>query len=937
MAPRYAIGIDLGTTNCVLAYVDLRTEHAGAEVLPIAQRTSLDAVRESLLLPSFFYYATEAETARGPLSPFSSDAGDEPIGYVIGSLAHDQMSSLPGRVIHSAKSWLAHAGVDREAPMLPFGSEEIPAELRLSPVEASAAYLEYLKLAWDHVFAQQEPGNAFVQQRIVITVPASFDEGAQALTRKAAALAGYPGELRLLEEPQAAFYAWIASAPSGSAAAPGTPLLDRLPLLAPRAQSVLVLDIGGGTSDFSLFRIAPVQSSNARPAIERIATSDHLLLGGDNIDLALALLLERLLKPGTEERLSRQQWGQLVPQARALKERIFEAGAAAGEVFPVSVAGDAGSLFRAALGAQVSRDVIEQLVIEGFFPLTPAAEMPRGRAIGLREIGLPYAADTAISRHLAAFLNGRPVDAVLFAGGTLRPRLFQERLLALIESWQDRRPAQLSLQNMSLAIAQGAAHFAALLDSDRERIRGGYPRSVYLELQRQAAEKTTRLVCVLPQGFEEGGMLKLSSPAFDLLVNRPVRFTAYTSNRRADDAAGTIVTLDGDAFHALPPLHTTLVLDGNAFNPRNAEEQRVRVQLEARLTELGVLQLALVDDQTGQHWLLDFNLRKPPPAPQPAEPGETDSHRVPPQALQAAQSRIALFYGKKQSLDPKDNAKSLTKDLERLLRQERDRWNIALLRSLWPPLYPGITRRGRSLAHENTWLYLAGFLLRPGYGDELDPWRMTELWQCFDLGLAHRKEKSAQSNWWMMWRRSAGGLDLEQQQRLFDAALPRFKASAAEFVEGTRLLGSLERIALPRKLELAGLLFNLVLKGKASNQPHVFWALCRLLSRVPLYTAAETVMPAALVEDHFAQVESLDWKKLGLQPLTSVFSFACRRTNTRALDIHDDVRARVVEKLMRSGANNAQIRVVQEYCEVLAADRNDLFGEQLPAGLRLIE
>jgi hypothetical protein len=227
--------------------------------------------------------------------------------------------------------------------------------------------------------------------------------------------------------------------------------------------------------------------------------------------------------------------------------------------------------------------------------------------------------------------------------------------------------------------------------------------------------------------------------------------------------------------------------------------------------------------------------------------------------------------------------------------------------------------------------------LRPGYGDELDPWRMTELWPCFDLGLAHRKEKSAQSNWWMMWRRSAGGLDPEQQQRLFDAALPRFKASAAEFVEGTRLLGSLERIALPDKLELAGLLLNLVLKGKASNQPHIFWALGRLLSRVPLYTAAETVMPAAAVEEYFARVESLDWKKLGLQSLTSVFSFACRRTNTRALDIHDDVRARAVAKLTKSGASLAQIRVVQEYCEVLAADRNDLFGEQLPAGLRLIE
>ena len=245
--------------------------------------------------------------------------------------------------------------------------------------------------------------------------------------------------------------------------------------------------------------------------------------------------------------------------------------------------------------------------------------------------------------------------------------------------------------------------------------------------------------------------------------------------------------------------------------------------------------------------------------------------------------------------------KSLVRDLERILGQERDRWTSSLLRSLWPAVYPGITRRGRSLAHENTWLYLAGFVLRPGYGSDLDPWRVLQLWECFDLGIAHKKEKSAQSNWWMMWRRTAGGLDSDQQERLFSAAFPELKGAIGEFVEGTRMLGSLERVAVPRKLELCTLLIDRITRGKAANQQHVFWALARLLGRVPLYGAADSVVPAAAVEEYFCRVEGLDWNKLGLQALGTVFSAACRRTDLRQLDIHDPIRARVIEKLRRSG------------------------------------
>ena len=934
-APRYAIGIDLGTTNCTLAWVDLAAGTAPVSVLEIPQLDTPRTIRSSALLPSFFCYATPGEIAGGQLDPITAMPLAEASGYFIGALARERMGGQPGRVIHSAKSWLAHAGIDREARLLPFGSDEIPPELKLSPVEASSAYLGYLRAAWNHVVAHDDPGIALEAQRVVITVPASFDEAAQALTREAARLAGYPASLRLLEEPQAAFYAWL------DHAAGDPERKEALAALAQRQGTILVCDIGGGTTDFSLFRAGPAGPAGGPPAIERIATSDHLLLGGDNIDLALAHALERKLKPDPDERLSRRQWGHLLPQARQLKETVLADTEATGDAGPplhVAVPGEGAALFAASLDAAITAAEVRAIVLDGFFPLTAVDEMPRARRMGLLEIGLPYASDTAVSRHLAAFLRDRlPVDAVLFAGGSLRPPALQERLLTLIESWQGRRPVPLALPDLSIAIAEGAARYAALSADSRGRIRGGYPHSVYVELQHDATEAAARLVCVLPQGFEAGARVRLAAPNFELTVNRPVRFAAYTSHRRAQDAPGDLVPLDRRAFHPLPPLQTTIVQEDASFSARKTAPGSVAVLLEAGITELGMLELALIDRRSGESWDLEFNLRRP------VAPGDADADAeagtagpgVGAKALAAAQERIALYFGAGQAPSSSLNAKALPRELERILGLERLRWNTVLLRSLWPALYPGITRRGRSLAHENAWLYLAGFVLRPGYGSDLDAWAVAQLWECFDLGLVHRKDKSAVANWWMMWRRIAGGLPAPAQERLFDSAFPELRRPAGEVVEGTRLLGSLERVAVERRLELCALLFDRVVAGKARSEPHVYWALARLLSRTPLYTAADSVLPAAVVEEAFARVEAQDWKQSGLEPLVAVFAAACRRIDERSLDIDDGVRRRVLGKLARTGATPEQLRCVREATPVTGAQWSQLFGEQLPAGLRL--
>jgi len=912
----------------VLSYVDLRVKNSPPQVLPIPQRQSLTTVGHGLLLPSFYYFLTDQEIGSAGLD--ASEQAES--GAIVGAYAYAQMSATPGRVIHSAKSWLAHRGIDREAKILPFASEEVPEHEKLSPVEVSASYLAYLKLAWDMAFADDD--GTFNRQRITITVPASFDEGAQALTRQAACLAGYPEEVRLLEEPQAAFYSWTEAAARKRSATMAAPYIELLPDLAERDQTVLVCDIGGGTTDLSLFRLARAPEDFL--AIERIAVCDHLLLGGDNIDLAIAHALERcVLGDHPTARLSRRQWQHLVPQAAALKERMLETEGPAEAIYHVSVPGEGSSLFASALSATLSRAQLHELILEGFFPYTGREERPRARQIGLREIGLPYAADSAVSRHLAGFLNGAEVQAVLFAGGTLSPRFLQERVLSIIAAWQAQRPVGLTPADMSSAIARGAAYFGALAARSRRRIRAGYARSVYLELQRGEGGAVPNLMCILPQGFQEGGRVDLASHSFKLLLNKPVRFTAYTSIHRSGDRPGAMVPLTDGDFSPLPPLYTTLSLADRDFDPRTARELNVAVTVDAELNALGVLQLALVNRDRSKHWRLEFNLRSAgAESPRETVPGDAGAA---PEALAHGIDRIDRFYGKKQDLAEKEDVKGVLKDLEHIFNQERAQWNLFLLRSLWQALYPGMTRRGRSLAHENTWLYLAGFTLRPGFGSELDGWRMSQIWGCFNLGLTHKKEKSAQSNWWMMWRRVAGGLSADQQMTLYTTALPLLKRGPQEFSEGTRLLGSLERLPVSAKTELVRYLFDLLLKGKGRNQPHLFWALARLLSRVPLYASADTVIPAAVVEEYFFKLRALGWKRQGLQLLVAVFSSACRVTGARALDIHDHIRAEVVEKLKREGARELQWQIVREHHAISSEERDYLFGEELPVGLQLVD
>ncbi|BCR03236.1 molecular chaperone DnaK [Desulfuromonas versatilis] len=929
---RYLIGIDLGTTNCVLAYLDTRAPERGPQVLSVPQWETPASTVESETLPSFNYLATAAERQAG----FAAETSQAPAlegGWVPGAFARGRMAHTPGRVIHSAKSWLCHGGIDRTAPILPWHSEDVPPAERLSPVRASSAYLAYLKQAWDRSPLAAEPRGRFEHQEVVVTVPASFDEAAQQLTLEAAQQAGYPQTIRLIEEPQAAFYDWLGRGRNIST------LLDLLETVPDKVARVVVFDIGGGTTDLSLFEVRGDRKSPTGLSLNRVAVSEHLLLGGDNIDLTLAYLLEHKLTGG-RTKLSGGQWNQLLVQARELKERILrdegEGAPEPGARFTVTLAGSGAGLFASTLSAEVSAEEVRQTVLEGFFPACTAEERPRKKGGGLREWGLPYAEDTAATRHLAAFLEGQRIDAVLYNGGSVTPAFLRRRLTDLLTGWQGgREPMVLVNDAMALAVARGAARYGYILQRPEagQRIAGGHAHALYLEVTRGGrGKKSSSLVCVLPKGMEANQSVRIDNAEFDLLVNQPVRFQCFFSNRRTGDAAGEVIPWREDQFHPLPQLQTAIHLPPERPKPAN---NRLRVTLECALNEIGLLQLYCVEKDGSGRWRLDFNLRKP--IGQEEQQEVVEEPLVPRAQLAKAEALVLALYGKKKDPELPDlKPRQLMRELEKTLGGTRDEWDGATLRALWPTIAQGMTRRSRSVDHEEAWLYLAGFALRPGYGFALDESRIEELWRLYDMGMAFPREKRVQVQWYLLWRRAAGGLNARRQEKILAKLLPQLPALAEQTQEVLYLVGSLERVRLDLKLQLVKQLGGALRKAKVRNKLPSAWALGRLLSRTPLYAGPDAILPPQEVEKLFGQVRDLDWKDPAYAPLVPLFAQAARRTDRRGIDLDPELRRQVLDKLKEAGARPEELQVVREMVPVEDADRVRQFGESLPGGLILV-
>jgi len=608
---RYSIGIDLGTTNCAVSYFNLgdaRARARGQGAFSIPQLVSAGVVEARPLLPSFLYVPAATEFPAGSLTlPWVPSESQD---FLVGEFARSHGSKVPARLINSAKSWLCHAGVDRKGAILP---AQAPADLaRRSPLDVSAAYLSHLRKAWESA----HPEAPFASQEVVLTVPASFDAAARELTLAAAQQAGYPNVI-LLEEPQAAFYAWIEQAGEAfrKQVHPG--------------DVVLVIDVGGGTSDFSLISVS---DRDGEVELTRVAVGDHILLGGDNMDLALAYTVnQRLSAEG--KRLDAWQLNALTHACRAAKELLYTNPSQASA--PLVIPGRSSSLIGGTLRTELTRAELERVLTDGFFPRVASSEAPQAaRRSGFAQLGLPYASDAGITRHLASFLarQARALaaspdaaiqvgshsfvhpTAVLFNGGVFRADPLRQRVMEVISSWlaaEGGAPVrELEGAELDHAVARGAAYYGWVRQGHGLRIRGGTAQAYYVGVESSMPavpgfEPPVRALCVAPFGMEEGTQADVPPQEFGLVVGEPARFRFFSSSVRREDRAGDLIEDPDrlDDFEELSPIETSLPAGAAAAGTL------VPIHLQAAVTELGLLELRCLERQGEGRWKLELSVR----------------------------------------------------------------------------------------------------------------------------------------------------------------------------------------------------------------------------------------------------------------------------------------------------------------------------------------
>ncbi|MEX1366529.1 MAG: Hsp70 family protein, partial [Nannocystaceae bacterium] len=845
--PTWVVGIDLGTTHCVMA--GARLDHPVVRLLDVPQLVAPGEVAERTLLPSFLYLP-----APGELSEVDRTLPWGPQARVVGELAQRLGGKVPARLVASAKSWVCHGGVNRRAPILPWNCpDELP---HVSPFEAQVAYLEHLRHTWE----ARHPDAPLHEQDVVVTVPASFDEGARALTTEAAAAAGL-GAVRLLEEPQAAFYDYL-----GARA-------EQLPEQLASARLILVVDVGGGTTDLTLLRVSDPAGDDARARIERIAVGGHLMLGGDNMDAALALhALEQAGMPRPEDATV---WSALVQSARQAKERLL--GLDAPEQAVISYVGRGSRLIANTRSLTVQRQGARQVLLDGFLPASGPTEVAQraGRA-GLTTLGLPYVTDPAIGRHVCAFLrrhaqsaaeagaevvDGLPrPDLLLLNGGVFNAPAMIDRLSEVVAGWYGGREVPL-LPHTSLdtAVAHGAVRSALARRGLGEVIGGGTARAYYVQVA--GADGQPKALCVAPRDMLEGSSVRVPDRVFDLVLDQRVTFPlhAYTGDR-VDEPGALVELSEGDddgELEPLPPLETVLRDRGE----RTEQEVRtVPVTLSAALDEAGALALYLTTvELPPRRWTLEFVLRSDDAATAvaPSE-GEPPAAAEPPaEGTEHAVARIAEVFASREPKDAKDLRRALEKQLG-----PRSQWSSATCRALADALLAQADERGRSDEHELHWLRLTGFCLRPGFGAPGDDARLDAMWALRSSAVL-RPTKLNWAEWWIAWRRLAPGLDVPRQRALYEDVRPwlwrQGKPPPGPHrhgpVEMMQLLATLEGLAAADKQAIGELL---LLRAKKLG---TYWPLGRVGARVPVRGEASDVVPPAVAQAWLQRLLELDWAK----------------------------------------------------------------------------
>lgn len=936
---RYVIGIDLGTTNSAVSFIDSNVENWSVNTFAIPQLVAPGQVETRETLPSFHYQAAQGEF---PDSSLNMPWDLQPQRRVVGLFAREQGKLVPGRVIESAKSWLCHSGVDRLSPLLPWrGADDVD---QLSPVDVSAAYLRHLREAWNVT----HPHDLFEAQDVVITLPASFDEVARELTIQAARQAGIP-KVILIEEPQAAFYEWINAhqADWESRVSSG--------------QNILVCDVGGGTSDFTLIRVRSEKSVDGNSDNEstvqfhRIAVGNHLILGGDNLDLTLAQKLEEKLTKGGK--LEPRQWGSLVRICRHAKETLLAEDAP--ESYTVNIPGVGRKLIGGGLQVEVSREEARNWLLEGFFPRVDLKDKPVTARSGFQEFGLPYASDAAITRYLAMFLNehcgkvlmkeehasSRP-DVVLFNGGVFVSPLIRERVIQVIKHWYAGKDANWEPQVLAnarhdLAVSRGAAYYGMVRRGEGVRIAAGLPRTYYIGVGSTDNQQALNALCLMPAGVEPGYEVDLKQHLFQLTISSPVKFPLFYSSTRSTDAAGELLPIEREQMSALPPIRTVLK------SRTHRESVSLPVYLHARLTEIGTLQVWCSEASGSRTWQLQFDVRSATQTDKSGHIGTGEAAGVLDQeSVELSDRLLRETFGSNATEKPGGLPKRIAKAIE----LSREDWPPSLLRRQWDLLMDLEAARKKSAEHEARWLNCLGYALRPGFGVAMDDWRVTETWKLLRGKLLHPGATTL-AEWWVLWRRIAGGLPVGQQQAIVNPLLNSIRddyrrsvdvsrekkpvrgINNHELSESWRMLGSMERLSLKAKVELGTMIIHFL------DDPHrapihaaLFWSLGRLGARVPFYGPLNSVVSIEVVSDWLKQLATGRQKQPEKHLLVMLLA---RRTDDRYRDIDESLRSKVVAWLTSQDASPHFITLVQEGGELAAQEGALVFGEALPVGLSL--
>ena len=878
------IGIDLGTTNSALAYIDEREaedrDFPPVHIFETPQLVAAGRIEARRTLPSFLFLEE---------------------GQPVGVYAREQGALVPTRLVHSAKSWLSNSDVDRTAKILPWDSPE--SGRALSPVEVSARIIGKFREEWDRAHA--EP---LAEQDIVLTAPASFDEEARELTVEAARQAGIE-KLTLLEEPAAAFYSWIAN----NLAQSRKKLLD--------GQVVLVCDVGGGTSDFSLIRVS---RDGDLVNFTRTAVGKHLLLGGDNLDLTLAWLAESKL--GSQ--LSIRQRSGLRRQCSAAKEKLLnDANLKSVEI---TVLGAGSALIGRSLKTEILREEALELALEGFLPFTERGEAPKEEKRSLfRELGLPYVSDAAITRHLNAFLEptGQTPDAILFNGGFFIPEILRERVADVVGRWYGRRPEVFENTELDLAVARGAAYYSYVRSTGSGvLVRGGLPRTYYIGLGEPRDGKFPA-VCLVPRGAEEGSTIEIDNDALQLVANRPVGFRLYSSLTRSEDKLGDVLEFraeDAD-LHMHAPLNAVIRFG------KKAEERLIPVRLGARLTEIGTLETWCESKIGDNRWRLRFELRKKA-AEQPAE--RKAAAVVSEQALKSSLELIQAVFAPnaKSPIAPEE----VPAKLEQTMGLGRNSWPLATIRHLADAFLAVADGRKKSPAYEIRWFNLCGFCLRPGFGYPGDDFRIEQTRRIYVGGITHGNQVQCEIDWWIFWGRVAGGMNRNQQadvyQRLSGFLLPRGarkpqRINPSLLREMWRAAASLELLPIGVKTELGDALIRRVKAGDFKESE--IWCLSRLGARKLFYGPMNLVVPPATAT---RWAEAL----LNVAGAGEALAAIARRTEDPTRDLPAATLENVRRKL-ESTPHAERLLAVFEGDEADDRALGRIFGEELPSGLVLME